>query len=80
MRPILRCVLASVAFAELSWDCGMDLLSLFLTSNFGVNFGAGRRVQVLCMWDFKIQTDNKIEHNKSDITVLDTDRTQLPAY
>ena len=58
----------------------MDLLSLFLTSNFGVNFGAGRRVQVLCMWDFKIQTDNKIEHNKSNITVLDTDRTQLPAY
>ena len=58
----------------------MGSMSLFLTSNFGVNFGAGCRVQVLCMWDFKIQTDNKIEHNKSDITVLDTDRTQLPAY
>ena len=58
----------------------MDLLSLFLTSNFGVNFGAGCSVQVLCMWDFKIQTDNKIEHNKPDITVLDTDRTQMPDY
>ena len=80
MRPILRCVLASAAFAELSWDCGMDLLSLFLTSNFDVNFDAGCRVQVLCMWDFKIQTDNKIEHNKPDITVLDTDRTQMPDY
>ena len=42
MRPILRCVLASTAVAELSWDCGMGLLSLLLTSNFGVNFGAGR--------------------------------------
>ena len=36
--------------------------------------------KVLCMWDFKIQTDNKIEHNKPDITVLDTDRTQMPDY
>ena len=23
------------------------------------------------LWDFKIQTENKIEHNKSDIEVLD---------
>ena len=23
------------------------------------------------LWDFKIQTENKIEHNKSDIVVLD---------
>ena len=23
------------------------------------------------LWDFKIQTDNKIEHNKPDIVVLD---------
>ena len=36
--------------------------------------------KVLRMWDFKIQTDNKIEHNKPDITVLDTDRTQMPDY
>ena len=23
------------------------------------------------LWDFKIQTDNKIEHNKPDIVILD---------
>ena len=23
------------------------------------------------LWDFKIQTDNKVEHNKPDIVVLD---------
>ena len=46
MRPILRCVSAtSTLFAKLSaitLDCGLGFLSILLTSNFGVNFGAGR--------------------------------------
>ena len=32
------------------------------------------------LWDFKIQTDNKIEHDKPDIEVLDKIERQMSDY
>ena len=32
------------------------------------------------LWDFKIQTDNKIEHDKPDIEVLDKIERQVSDY
>ena len=33
-----------------------------------------------CTWDFKIQTDNKIEHDKPDIEVLDKIERHMSDY
>ena len=33
-----------------------------------------------CTWDFKTQTDNKIEHDKPDIEVLDKIERQMSDY
>ena len=33
-----------------------------------------------CTWDFKVKTDNKIEHDKPDIEVLDKIERKMSDY